>query len=266
MQEDPEDRKTMKLAVAVIAMLGLTTAASAQPPGPEAVAATKPAAGLPPIGLPLAPIGLPLPRLGLTGAAALQPGSDHREGSFAPARPRVPSIDRGFVVPAVLFAAPYWPGMYHQVQPAAVAPAPIPADTPPAVPPEPVPASAPSGLLRLDLLSDVAVQIYVDGYFVGMAGDTGGELELEAGAHAIELRAGGHEPLVFRVRIEAGRSTTYKGALKPTSAPASPAPAPPSTMYLIPGCYLGNVHPQELTQPVDCDLRQLITLEPPAPR
>lgn len=257
----------MKLALAVIAMLGLTTAASAQPPGPETVAATKPAAGLPPIGLPLAPIGLPLPRLGLSGDAALRPGSDHREGSFAPARLRVPSIDRGFVVPAFFFVAPYWPGLYHPVPPAAVAPAPIPAVTPPAgVPPEPVPASAQSGILRLDLLSDVAVQIYVDGYFMGMASDTGGELELEAGAHAIELRAAGHEPLVFRVRIEAGRSTTYRGALMPTSAPASLPPAPPSTMYLIPGCYLGNVHPQELTQPVDCDLRQLITLKPPAPR
>jgi hypothetical protein len=41
-------------------------------------------------------------------------------------------------------------------------------------------------------------------------------LKIEAGTHRIEIRAPGYETLAFDVRIEPGKTTTYKGELKKT--------------------------------------------------
>lgn len=46
-------------------------------------------------------------------------------------------------------------------------------------------------------------------------------------------------------------------------APVAPyVPPPPSTYYFIPGCYMGNVPPTQVTLPANCDLSRLITRKP----
>jgi len=59
--------------------------------------------------------------------------------------------------------------------------------------------------------------VYVDGYYVGLVDEFDGvfqKLHIEGGAHRIEVRAPGYETLSFDVRVEPGRTTTYKGELK----------------------------------------------------
>jgi hypothetical protein len=53
----------------------------------------------------------------------------------------------------------------------------------------------------------------------------------------------------------------------PTIAPSPPkttsaVPAGSKTMYVIPGCYLGNVSPKEVALPPGCDLKKLMTILP----
>jgi hypothetical protein len=60
-------------------------------------------------------------------------------------------------------------------------------------------------------------EVYVDGYFVGVVDDFDGvfqRLHIESGAHRIEVRAPGYEPLAFDVRITPDHKTTYEGELK----------------------------------------------------
>jgi hypothetical protein len=128
-----------------------------------------------------------------------------------------------------------------------------------------VPSDEPlTGTLRLELQSERDVQVYVDGYFVGTLEDLRDELVLEPGPHSIDVRASDYETLAFDVRIAAGRSITYRGVLTPTTPRPEPlvTPPPPSTFYFIPGCYLGNVHPQEVQLPPGCDLSRMITRTP----
>jgi PEGA domain-containing protein len=124
------------------------------------------------------------------------------------------------------------------------------------------------------------LQVYVDGYYVGIPDDFNGELELAAGPHRIELRAPGYETLTFDVQIAPQRSVTYRGALKPADAKPAPdftnpqepdttgvAPQPvtpptPTTFYVIPGCYFGNVAPKDVALPATCDLSLLVTYRP----
>ena len=81
----------------------------------------------------------------------------------------------------------------------------------------------------------------------------------------MEFRAPGYESLVVDARIVPGEAVTYRGALNPIApaAPPTPAPLPPVapagglTLYVIPGCYLGNVRPQEARLPEGCDLSRL---------
>jgi hypothetical protein len=130
-----------------------------------------------------------------------------------------------------------------------------------------------TGRLRLDVQPDALLQIYLDGYYVGTADDVNRELELAARPHSIEISAPGHETLKFEVNIDAGRTITYRGALKPadvkpdsTVQPDAPdvtaQPTARSTFYFIPGCYLGNVPPQDVTLPATCDLSRLIVRTP----
>jgi hypothetical protein len=144
-----------------------------------------------------------------------------------------------------------------------------------------------TGILRLDVEPADIAQVFVDGEFVGTPHDTGGELELTPGRRQVEIRAPGYETLVFDVRIVAGRTITYRETLnrpvppggtggpgsenkaggKPDAVPTSPAgstsPTPPkTTFYLIPGCYLGNVHPDQIKLPAGCDLSRMITHTP----
>ncbi len=142
----------------------------------------------------------------------------------------------------------------------------------------------PTGRVRLDVQPDSErLQLYVDGFYIGTADDLHDELDLEEGAHRIEIRATGYDTLSFDVKIAAQRTITYRGELKtarakaeptasePTTAaaPATPAvaaPIAPTTIYFIPGCYLGNVPPEEVALPATCDLSRLVVSKPSPPQ
>src|SRR5262245_8231933 len=62
------------------------------------------------------------------------------------------------------------------------------------------------GQVLLELQDDVNPQVYVDGYYVGTVGDIGGVLTLDAGVHALELRAAGYEGVAFDVQVPADRT------------------------------------------------------------
>ena len=76
--------------------------------------------------------------------------------------------------------------------------------------------SSDEGSLKLKIKPRDA-EVYVDGYFVGVVDDFDGifqRLHIESGAHRIEVRATGYEPLAFDVRITPEHTTTYTGELK----------------------------------------------------
>ena len=230
---------------------------------------------LPPIGLPLPPIGLPLPSLGLPlPALGLPPASDSGRRDGASSRGRNGDLggrdrSRGHRAPAILyFAAPYLPYYAPAEQ------APLPGLS--ASPPEPRPSQPQTGRVRLDVEPRDDLQVYVDGVFSGTLADVGAELELRAGIRRLEMRAPGHDPLVLEANVVADRTITYRGRLtlardqRPQDAAPSPGPATakptiparPQTFYLIPGCYMGNIPPQEVKLPAGCDLSRVITYTP----
>ena len=97
--------------------------------------------------------------------------------------------------------------------------------------------------------------------------------KLYENALVIELRARGHRTLSFIADIADGRSITYRGSLESVtpSAPRTDAPSARSApsaaagsrvMYVIPGCYLGNVSPKNLTLREGCDISKLTTISP----
>ncbi len=72
------------------------------------------------------------------------------------------------------------------------------------------------GSLRLKIEPSNA-EVYVDGLFRGVVNDFDGvfqRLKLEAGAHRLEVRAPGFQPLVFDVLVTPGETTTYRGDLR----------------------------------------------------
>jgi hypothetical protein len=239
----------MRLKLAAIVMLGLPAVAAAQTAAPVTGVAP-----LPPIGLPLPRIGLPLPPIGLPAAAAPQP-----RGANLP----VPGMRKQHRSGIYVLPAYGWPYLYEA--PAASTGAPR--DGAPTRPqPQPL-----VGRLRLDVEPRGGQQLYIDGYYVGTPEDFGGEVELEAGPHSVEIQAPGYETLQVYVNIAPGRSITYRGALKATDAKPVPdaaipsstpvAPATPMTGYVIPGCYIGNVPPQDAGLPASCDLSRVITIK-----
>lgn len=149
--------------------------------------------------------------------------------------------------------------------------APPPPTAPAAAPP--VPPAPPMGALRLEVEPKESLQIFVDGVYLGTPADLGDELELAPGTRRIELRARGYRALTFSAEIVDGRAITYRGSLDrvellepsapSTSAPVAPAaPAGSKVMYLIPGCYLGNVSPKHVSLPPGCDISKVTTLSP----
>jgi hypothetical protein len=73
-----------------------------------------------------------------------------------------------------------------------------------------------TGSLRLKIKPREA-QVYVDGYLVGEVDSFDGafqKLGIEAGAHRVELKADGYEPLQLDVLITPGETVTYKGDMK----------------------------------------------------
>jgi hypothetical protein len=130
-----------------------------------------------------------------------------------------------------------------------------------------------TGFLRLEVEPRHLIQVFVDGLYLGTIADLGDDIELRLGPRRIELRAPGYRTLIFDTRIEFDRTVVYRGALEPVEemapvAPVAPAtPVPPATpgsriMYLIPGCYMGNVQPTAAMLRPGCDIGKLITTPP----
>ena len=180
----------------------------------------------------LAPIGLPLPQIGLQPPLPVKSDRRHSQ-AFYP-----------------------WPLMVFCV-PQPVAPPPTPAlPEPKPEPPPPMP-----GRLVLDV-SPASAQVFAGGYYVGVPGDFSGERGggvLEAGIHRIDLSAPGYEPITVDLRVTSGQAVTYRAALKALPPPAA---VPPSTFYLIPGCYMGNIPPKDADLPATCDESRTVTWRP----
>ncbi|HSJ40058.1 MAG TPA: hypothetical protein VK955_03280 [Xanthobacteraceae bacterium] len=133
-------------------------------------------------------------------------------------------------------------------------------------------AAAPVGALRLEVEPRDELQVFVDGVFIGTPADHGDDIELSPGVRHIELRARGYRPLTFDAEILPDRLITYRGKLDRDEAasPSTPAatiitptamPAK-TTMYVIPGCYLGNVEPKPSDLKPGCNIRSMITILP----
>jgi hypothetical protein len=204
---------------------------------------------LPHIGLPLPSLGLPLPPMGLPPAQPQRLGRAERfERPERMERPgRIERSERSKRPLSIVFFG--WPY--------------LPADQFP-YPPAPLPqVERAAGRLQLTLSSGVDPQIFVDGYYAGLFSDVAGELTLDAGAHTIELREEGFESLRLPVNIQPNEVLTYDIELTPTVSAPLPSVEPvaepaPTTIYVIPGCYVGNVPPQEVTLPAGCDARNAV--------
>jgi hypothetical protein len=115
------------------------------------------------------------------------------------------------------------------------------------------------GLLRLEITPASGLDYYVDGVFIGNSSTLGSDLELNAGARHLEVRAAGYKPLVFDVRIVVGRETVFRATMEPLVQPQAPQATGNRTMYIIPGCYLGNSPPNASGLRAGCDIKNLVT-------
>lgn len=257
----------MRIWLAAILMAGLPTLAPAQ--DTTATGITVGGLPLPSIGLPLPSIGLPHPPMGLPPPQTT-PTRRHGDPSTPPPNGR--RGQRGEVppvVPVVIFPVFYTP------------PTPGVTGTSAGAPTKATPVdSVQNGRVLLDVEPGDSAQLYVDGYYVGTPDDYREGLELPAGPHALEVRASGFETASTSVQVPEGRSITYRAALTRRGAasnsvsPSGPAPAPtttdssptstpaqgPTTYYVIPGCYMGNVPPAEASLPPTCDPARAITI------
>lgn len=133
-------------------------------------------------------------------------------------------------------------------------------------PPAPEPPPPPIGVIRLEVEPRDLIQIYVDGVYVGTPDDVGLDLGLTPGVRHIELRARGYITHAFDADIVQDRLITYRAQLeRDPNAPAPPVvvkPAGSRTMYVIPGCYVGNVAPTQANLRPGCDMSKLTTIEP----
>ena len=207
---------------------------------------------LPPIGLPLPSIGLPHPPMGLPAVARPQLGGTERgpRGHRRPGhRPHEPQPAYYFV-PVLL-----WP-VIEAPPPAAASRTSAPAHTP----------TGHTGLLRLDVQPAHDAQVFINGVYQGLLPDVEDGLVLDAGPHALEIRASGFDLHTMTVSVVADRTTRYRATLTPSaplpSAAERPVPSPktPTTFYEIPGCYLGNVPPADVDLPPGCDLSRSRTI------
>ena len=195
-----------------------------------------------PRGGPLPRIGLPLPQIGLQPWPRKAGEPWHWRGVEAwRHRRHVRSFG--------------WPVVFYVPQPVPVMVA-APEITVKRI--EPAPAA---GRLILDVTPSGA-EIFADGYYVGVPADfsaaRGGGI-LEAGLHRIDVSASGHEPVTVNLRVAAGQSLTYRAALKALPPPVA---VPPTTFYMIPGCYMGNIPPKEAHLPASCDHSRTVSWRP----
>jgi hypothetical protein len=123
------------------------------------------------------------------------------------------------------------------------------------------------GSLVLEAVLPTA-QVFVDGHYAGLAEGFGpgrGAMNLNAGAHHIELRAPGYDTLTFSVMIEPNGLVRYRGDMQripttpaPAATPSQPAPAAAKSFYVIPNCYAGDKPPSGAL-PKGCDIKKLQT-------
>ena len=117
-----------------------------------------------------------------------------------------------------------------------------------------------TGVLRLDITPATGLQYYVDGMYIGSSSELGTEFEVNAGARRIEVRASGYKPVVFDARFVPGGTVTRRGALEPLEDSSTlPRATGSRTMYVIPGCFMGNARPEPRALPKGCDIARLIT-------
>jgi len=73
-----------------------------------------------------------------------------------------------------------------------------------------------TGSLRLKV-NPSAAKVYIDGVLQGVVDDFNGlssSLEITEGTHQLEIRGDGYATLKDQVKIEAGKTQTYRGSLK----------------------------------------------------
>jgi hypothetical protein len=122
------------------------------------------------------------------------------------------------------------------------------------------PAPPSTGMLRFDV-TPAAAQVFVDSFYAGRISDIDDQrvLTLAAGPHRVELRAQDYAPVTFDVRIDPNETVVYRAALERArpSTPVGPRAPGPKRLYVIPGCYAGNMAPRADRLPAGCDIKQV---------
>ena len=125
---------------------------------------------------------------------------------------------------------------------------------------EQLPPAPAFGMLRLDVTPSSA-QVFVDSYYAGTVADVDRRaLTLVAGPHRIEIRAQHYEPVAFDVRIDPNDTIAYRAALD-LMQPAAPRATGSRRIYVIPGCYAGNIAPRAERLPAGCNIKLVQILE-----
>ena len=104
-----------------------------------------------------------------------------------------------------------------------------------------------------------------DRYCGAVANFRGVGVLLTEGVRHVEVRAPGYESATFDINVRSSQRAVYRGDLKPVQTAAGPA-APAirrgsDTFYAIPGCYLGNRPPREVSLPPGCDVAKAKTVK-----
>jgi hypothetical protein len=224
---------TVRLFVLLLSLPAVALAQGAQTPLPSWLPLPAIGGTLPPIGLP------PVPDPALAPAPERRPS----EG---------PSRRRSTAYPGVIYVV--------SPHPWATAPAAVLPDAP---------ALPQTGRVHLEVVPAGLPQVFVDGVYIGTLADHQHGIDLPAGVRRIELQAAGYESVTVDVQVRAGQVITYRGALASAASrrsapdewdvPATDTPVAlgSRTMYEIPGCYLGNVPPEDVTLPPGCDPARL---------
>ena len=128
------------------------------------------------------------------------------------------------------------------------------------------PAPPSTGMLRFDV-TPAATQVFVDSFYAGRISDIDDQrvLTLAAGPHRGELRAQDYAPVTFDVRIDPNETIVYRAALERArpSTPVEPRAPGPTRLYVIPGCYAGNMPPRADRLPAGCDIKQVRVIDTP---
>jgi PEGA domain len=231
----------MRAQLTFILLLSLSRVAGAQHHASPIAGAVP---ELPPVGLPLPSIGLPHPPTGLPpltttvrpngGRQTRRPGTVH----YGSRR-----------LPAAVYLVPAFVDSVSPLAPDVSAPS------------DPAPVG---GRLRVEISPGVIGQVYLDGYYVGTTEDLSRAMDVTSGRHSIEIRVDGYQPSQDELAVAAGRSVTYRSALtrapEPARAPPAAESTAPKTFYVIPGCYVGDIRPEENTVPAGCDPQRAIAV------